>query len=240
MLIACLMVFQVVGMLTYHLQSLPTIIALRPVLVWLPLVSHELHPSLGWAWERLFKNSFLSLIKEWVSHTRKQGTSLVREVTPCRCESYDSSFFWILKRLLKSLSIYIILPAIPLLTKRWFKLSVEWDIQEENLLESRPLKGCNQIPYRKKVIFVPDSLKRSLLESPQTALSYLFVLRMLLSTIEVRLRNKLFFIKKYFMNGWERTWVVESMRGMSPMPEVPHHQSNEGFCNCTNASPGAR
>lgn len=47
MLIACLMVFQVVGMLTYHLQSLPTIIALRPVLVWLPLVSHELHPSLG-------------------------------------------------------------------------------------------------------------------------------------------------------------------------------------------------
>lgn len=106
MLIACLMVFQVVGMLTYHLQSLPTIIALRPVLVWLPLVSHELHPSLGWAWERLLKKSFLSIIKKWVSHTRKQGTSLVREVTPCRCESYDSSFCWILKRLSKSLSIY--------------------------------------------------------------------------------------------------------------------------------------
>lgn len=126
----------------------------------------------------------------------------------------------------KSPYLYIILPAIPLLTKRWLKLSVEWDIQEENLLESRPLKGCNQIPYRKKVIFVPDSLKRSLLESPQTALSYLFVLRMLLSTIEVRFRKKLSIIKKDFINGWERTWVVESMRGMSPMPEVPHHQSN--------------
>jgi len=50
MLIACLMVFQVevVVMLTYHLQSLPTIIALRPVLVLLPLVSHE-YPSLVWA-----------------------------------------------------------------------------------------------------------------------------------------------------------------------------------------------
>lgn len=128
MLIACLMVFQVVGMLTYHFQSLPTIIVLRSVLVWLPLVSHELHSSLGWAWERLLKKSFLSIIKERVSHTREQGTSLVREVALCRCESYDSSFCWILKRLSKSIYLYIILSL--LLRKRWFKLFVR-DIQEK-------------------------------------------------------------------------------------------------------------